>query len=207
MQNAEVSNSNDVRVVAFHNSTEFDFTPEMGCMYDGRPINGRSGAPGIQGGETVTLPYHVGNRLAINLAKRVFNTSPAATADPAGIPTGVPIWSESKLQELADTYLADLYVEAKPIAQSQTDILMAKVEEYKKMVDTLVANTNQGKSAESVVSEVAVPAVSTVVPPESTTAEPSKSYVDKQEVLAELEKRGIKHDKRSNKATLEKLLV
>jgi len=187
---AEVSNPKDFQVVSFHNKESFGFTPEMGCMYDGRPINGVHGSPGIDAGEVITLPYHIGHLLAKNLAKRVFNISPAATVDPAGIPTGVPIWNESKLQDLADTYITELYSEAKPIAVSETDKLMAKVEEYKTMVDKLLNNTPT-----AVPNGVADPAVNKVI------------FADKQEVLAELEKRGIKHDKRQNKETLEKLLA
>lgn len=203
MSNSQVSNPNDFKVVSFHNSTEFGFTPEMGCMYDGRGINGKNGSPGIDPGETIVLPYHIGHRLAINLAKRVFNTSPAATVDPKGIPTGVPIWDEAKLQELANTYLTDLYTENKAIAQSETDLLMAKVEEYKKMVDTLIGKVGTQENLKS--EPGAAKDVSATVLP----VQPLQSLVfaDKQEVLAELEKRGIKHDKRKNKAELEKLLV
>ena len=124
MQNATVSNPNDFKVVSFHNSELFGFTSEMGCMYDGRPINGKSGI-GIAAGETVILPYHVGHLLARNLAKRVLNTSEAATVDPKGIPTGVPIWSQQKLEELSNSFLKELYAEEKPLAQSQTELLMA----------------------------------------------------------------------------------
>lgn len=194
MQQAQVSNPNDFKVVSFHNKESFVFTPEMGCMYDGRPINGIHGSPGIDAGETITLPYHIGKLLAKNLAKRVFNTSPAATVDPAGIPTGVPVWNETKLQELADTYITELYSEAKPIAQSETDRLMAKVEEYKKMVDTLLSVTPK--------IEEKVETTEKVVATESP-----KVFADKQEVIAELEKRGIKFDRRANKANLEKLLA
>lgn len=201
MQNAEVSNPNDLKVVSFHNSTTFDFTPELGCMFDGRAINGKSGAPGIQAGETMVLPYHVGRRLAVNLAKRVMNTSPAATVDPKGVPTGVPIWSESKLDELANTYLTDMYAEAKPVAQSQTDLLMAKVEEYKAMVDKLLP-----KVEPEVIEAPAVESVSPGLPVEVVKTEVT-TYQDKQEVIAELEKRDIRHDKRKSKAELEKLLV
>ena len=42
--NNVVSNPNDFKVVEFINSTDFNFTPEMGCMYDGRPIFGISGS-------------------------------------------------------------------------------------------------------------------------------------------------------------------
>lgn len=195
MENPQISNPNDYKVVTFHNSTEFGFTPELGCMYDGRSINGINGSPGIDAGEKITLPYHIGHRLAINLAKRVLNTSQAATVDKAGVPTGEPIWSESRLKELASTYITELYAETKPIAQSQTDLLMAKVEEYKKMVDSLVAKTTQPE-------EIKDPVVEKPVDP---TVEP-KVFVDKQEVIAELEKRNIKFDRRQTKANLEKLL-
>lgn len=191
LNQAPVSNPNDYKVVSFHNSTDFGFTPEMGCMYDGRSINGANGSPGIDAGEKVILPYHIGNQLAINLAKRVLNTSPAATVDASGVPTGVPVWSKELLTEKAKSYLTDLYAEAKPVAQSQTDILMAKVEEYKKMVDTLVAKTETPKVEETV----------------ETAAPQSQGYQDKAEVIAELTKRGVKFDARQNKANLEKLLA
>lgn len=195
-----ISNPNDYKVVSFHNSTAFDFTSEMGCMYDGRPINGRSGAPGIQAGETVTLPYHIGHRLSINLAKRVLNTSPAATVDKAGIPTGEPIWSESRLKELALTYVKDLYSEDKPAAQSETDKLMAKVEEYKKMVDTLLSQNK--------LTEVSTqPPIDNAHVAKDVSKFPAIVFQDKQEVIAELEKRNVAHDKRKSKAELEKLLV
>lgn len=192
---AKVSNPNDFKVVSFHNSTEFGFTPEMGCMYDGRAINGVNGSPGIDAGEKIILPYHIGNRLAINLAKRVLNTSQAATVDPAGIPTGVPIWSTEKLEEMARSYLSDMYAEAKPITMSETDKLMAKVEEYKSLVEKLIPQTNV--SAQKVEEVIA----------ETTEKVAPQIYQDKAEVIAELTKRGIKFDARSNKANLEKLLA
>lgn len=185
----ENSNPKDLTVVSFHNSTDFDFTPEMGCMYDGRPINDISGSAGIKAGETMVLPYHVGHQLAINLAKRVLNTSPSATVDKAGIPTGVPVWSADRLEEEKNKYLKDLYQEEKPVAQNQTDALMAKVEEYKGMVDKLLAKD------------------STISSEQSSEANSMTAYQDKQEVIAELEKREIKFDRRSSKESLEKLLV
>lgn len=202
MNNPVVSNPNDFKVVEFRNSSDFTFTPEMGCMYDGRPIFGITGAPGINAGESLTLPYHVGQRLAINLAKMV-QIRRAPTVDAAGIPTGVPLWSTEDLDKLKDSFLRELYTEEKPTPVSETDRLMAKVEEYKKMVDTLLA---QGGAA-----PVAIPPAtptSDATAPEAPVAAPSATtYADKQEVIAELEKRGIAHDKRSTKANLEKLLA
>lgn len=203
MQEAKVSNPNDHRVVSFRNSTDFGFTPTMGCMYDGRPINGSQGGPGINAGESLTVPYHIGRQLAVNLAK-IAITKTAPAVDPAGIPTGVPLWDDQRLNNLRDSYLTDLYTEEKPVSLSETDRLMAKVEEYKKMVDQLVAS-------KPVVAEVPVPTpvVTPVVNSPTTPVVPIVPVVfqDKAEVIAELEKRGIQHDKRQNKANLEKLLV
>lgn len=196
MQNAPVSNPNDYKVVSFHNSTDTRFTPDMGCMYDGRPINGVSGLPGIDAGETIILPYHVGHQLAINLAKiSILKSSP--TVDQAGIPTGVPLWDTTRLEAIKNSYIKDLYTEEKPYMMSETDKLMAKVEEYKSMVDKLIPKTeNKENTVEN-----------TVKIEETTEKVAPQSYQDKAEVIAELTKRGIKFDARQNKANLEKLLA
>jgi hypothetical protein len=183
MANEKISNPNDFKVVQFHNSTDFDFTPNMGCMYDGRPISGAKGDSGIAAGESVTLPYHIAHRLAVNLAKAVLTKN--AGADVAGVPTGVPMWSEDKLEALKNGFLTDLYSETKPRALTETDVLMAKVEELNKFV------------------RENVPAKAT----EAAPSESSEGYKDKGEVIAELEKRNVPHDKRKNKAELEKLLA
>lgn len=176
------SNPNDLKVVNFTNSTDFTFTPAMGCMYDGRPILGMTGAPGINAGESMTLPYHVGQRLATNLAKIVM-VRQAPAIDAAGIPTGVPLWNADGLEQLKNSYITELYTETKPIAMSETDKLMEKVEEYRKMVENLMATTTQ-------------------------TPETSNGlYQDKADVIAELTKRDIKFDARKSKAELEKLIV
>lgn len=197
MENPIVSNPNDFKVVSFTNKTDFTFTPEMGCMYDGRPIFGITGAPGVNAGESLTLPYHIGHRLAVNLAK-IVQLRRAPTTDAAGIPTGVPLWSSEDLDKLKNSYMKELYIENKPITMSETDRLMAKVEEYKKMVETLMAT---------------VPTATTTAPVQQTPEVPVMMvgsvpvFKDKQEVIAELEKRNVQHDKRSTKANLEKLLA
>lgn len=185
--NPTQSNPNDFKVVSFHNDTDFVFTAEMGCMYDSRPINGKTGM-GIGIGETMTLPYHIGHQLALNLAKvALIRVAPAV--DKAGIPTGEPLWSDTKLEALKNSFLAELYSEQKPIAMSETDKLMEKVEEYKKMVESLISSKEEEAK------------------PEVEIDSTPKTFLDKQEVIAELDKRGIKHDKRLSKDILEKLIV
>lgn len=198
-----VSNPNDFKVVQFHNSTDFDFTPELGCMYDSRPIFGISGAPCIKAGETITLPYHVGNQLATNLAKALM-TKNAPVTDVAGIPTGVPLWNTTQLEEKKQSFLKELYSEVRPVAQTETDKLMAKVEEYKKLVEDALGQRSATGEANTA-SDPATTGDATVIAPAGTTDAPI-TFQDKADVLAELEKRNIPHDKRKNKVELEKLL-
>lgn len=193
MNNPIVSNPKDFQVVSFHNSTSFDFTPDMGCMYDSRSINGVQGGPGIKAGETMTLPYHIGHQLAKNLAKMsmVLGSGNKPQTDANGQPIIKSIWDDQELERVKKSFLTDLYTEDKPTAMSETDKLMAKVEEYKKMVDTLISSKSEQTPD------------STSVP----TAMVSAGFQDKAEVIAELEKRNVVHDKRKSKAELEKLLA
>lgn len=189
MASPEVSSPNDFKVLTFTNGTNFAFTPEMGCMFDGRPIFGKSGASGIQPGESIILPFHIGNLLAQNLAKAMLNRQ--APSDPAGIPTGVPLWSTERLAELKSTFIVDLYTEEKPIAVSETERLLAKIEEFKTLYPQM-ADTAPTPPVDA---------------PDQAPATGSVVYQDKAQVIAELTKRGVKFDARKTKAQLEKLLV
>lgn len=185
MANPEVSNPNDYKVVTFHNKSDLDFTPELGCMYDSRPIFGASGAA-IKAGESVVLPYHVGSLLAQNLAKAVLNAQ--SSKDTPGIPTGVPLWDDNGLNTLKQSYLTEMYREDRPAEMSETDKLMAKVEEYKSMVEKIVPDAEKEESPKG---EQSAPTI----------------YSDKSEVIAALREKEIKFDARKSKADLEKLLA
>lgn len=203
MTNQSVSNPNDFKVVSFHNSTDLDFTPDMGCMYDGRVINGPKGGPGIKSGEIMTLPYHIGHRLAINLAKIVMirGAGEKPQVDAQGNPMIKSLWDDKGLENLKNTYITDLYSEDKPAAPSQTDVLMDKVEALNKMVQSLVGNKTEVPVQPPVDNDHVAPGATQFEAPNGMT------YQDKAEVIAELEKRGTPHDKRKSKAELEKLIV
>ncbi len=209
MNNPVVSNPKDFSVVEFFNSTNFDFTPELGCMYDSRPLF-------VGSGDRKQFPYHIGNRLAMNLAKAVLIKG-APLHDPnARDPVGKPLWGEEGAKQLANSFIRELYVEEKPIAQSETDRLMARVADLEKLfqdkqkvipsdapkepvmtVEELMKKDFSGQTASEVVNLVTSP----------TTSTEKKVFQDKQEVIAELTKRGVKFDARGSKATLEKLLA
>lgn len=216
MLNPVVSNPNDFKVVTFRNGTDFDFTPDMGCMYDSNPIFGMSGSVGIKAGESMVLPFHVGHRLAINLAKIALlkGASDKPQLDAQGQPIIKHIWSDEELNRVKDSYLTDLYAESSPIVQTETQRLMAKVEELRKLVEAGIQPGAQVKVAPE------VPKSDVVVPPPAESgdktadnanqqSESQKSivYQDKAEVIAELQKRGIPFDARKNKENLEKLLA
>jgi hypothetical protein len=179
-QNPIVTNPNDFKVVEFFNHTDFDFTSELGAMYDGRPLF-------VGSGEKRQYPYHIGHRLAMNLAKAVLVKGAPVHNPNDNNPVGKPLWNDEGVQKLADSFITELYSEDKPIIQSETDRLMAKVAELEKMMNERLASSS-------------VPA--TAITPRVD----EKSYVDKAEVIAELEVRGIKFDRRSSKENLVKLL-
>lgn len=188
--NQAISNPNDYKVVSFHNFTDFDFLPDMGCMYDGRVINGPLGGPGVKAGETMTLPYHIGHRLATNLAKMslIRNSSGLPQKDAEGNPMIKSLWDDKGLENLKNSFITDLYSDDKPAQPSQTDILFEKVEALNKMVESLT-----GKKVEA--------------PETPETSAMTTVYQDKAEVIAELDKRKVTYDKRKSKAELEKLLA
>jgi hypothetical protein len=173
-------NPNDYKVVEFINSTDFDFTPELGAMYDGRPFF-------VKSGEKRQLPYHVGHRLAENLAKQVLLKGAPAHDPKENNPVGTPLWDTAGLDRLKNSFLVELYSEEKAVSKTETDLLMERV----KMLEEKFGSTKESEKSDI----------------EDKGSTGSNTFKDKQEVIAELEKRGIKHDKRSTKDALEKLLV
>lgn len=187
MINPKVSNPNDFKVVDFTNRTDFDFTPEMGCMFDSNPIFGTSGSQGIKAGESLKLPYHVGHRLAVNLAKAKMIRG--AAPDAANNPTGSVLWDSVKLDALKSSFITDLYSEAKPVAETEVSILMKKVAELNKLVTE----------------NIKTPAA--VAVPEPAVEGNKPAFLDKQEVVAELTRRKVTFDPRASKEELEKLIA
>ncbi len=204
MQEGIKNDPKDTQVVSFRNGTDFGFTPEMGCMFDGRAINGNQGGPGINIGESMILPYHVAHRLATNLAKVAkLRRAPVQDMSATGLAVvAKPLWSDEDLTALKQSFLTEMYTEQKPTMVSETDKLMARVEEYRKLVEQLLPKPTEAPAA-----PVEPVVASLVEAPKAETPKTPQVFADKQDVIAELEKRGIKHDKRQNKATLEKLLA
>jgi len=173
------NNINDFKVVTLKNISSFDFTPAFGAMFNSRPIFGKAKAGCIAVGEELIFPYHVGHRLAINLAKKMLIEKDAAPKYGEGDPArSSALFGDEQINTLVGQILISEYQEEKPIQETETDMLMRKFEELNRQVEAM-----KGEK----------------ISPEG--------FKDKQEVIAELEKRGIVHDKRKNKSELEKLLA
>lgn len=177
MENTEF----DFKVVTFKNISDFDFTPALGAMFNSRPIFGKAKAGCIAIGEELQFPYHIGRRLAVNLAKqmliRQIPSPEYGKGDPAQQGSSLAFGDEQVNALVAKIFIGE-YQEEKPVKETETDILMRKFEELNRQVEEM-----KGEKVSS------------------------DGYKDKAEVIAELEKRGITHDRRKNKSELEKLLA
>ena len=175
-----MTNQNDFKVVTLKNISDFEFTPALGAKYDGRSIFGKAGQP-IAPGEELQFPYHVGKRLAINLAKQIQLKKIPAPVFGKGDPTAEVaghILSDETINALVSKILVNEYSEEKPVTENETEKLMKKFEELNKTVESLT----------------------------SKKISPT-GFKNKQEVIAELESKEIQHDKRKTKDELEKLLA
>ena len=124
MNEQKPNNPNDFKVVEVTNPTDFDFTPELGCMFDGNPIY-------LATGETRQFPYHIGRRISLNLAKQVMLKAQEAME---GKDKDKPIWTSVTLSDQADSFMKVLYSEEKPVKISEHDALIQKMNDLEKLV-------------------------------------------------------------------------
>lgn len=136
----------------------------------------------IPAGRSLLMPKPAAKLLAKHLARQVFlKGAPIRDASQTdGKGSDRPLWTDESCQSLADTFLSEEYEEERAIPRTPAEVIAAKIEELNKLIDET---------------------------PSSTEVVPAGGYLDKAEVIAELQKRGIKFDARLNKAALEKLLT
>lgn len=201
MENIKKSDPNDFKVVEFFNSTDFDFTPKLGAMFDGRPLS-------VPSGVRKQFPYHIGHRLAVNLAKAVLIKGEPLHDSSSNNPVGTPLWGDEKVRALENSFLTDLYQDEKPVAMNETDRLMQRVAELEKLYQKREAEKPLDTPKEIVKSIQELVAPETVIiDNQNKSIEINKVYQDKQEIITELERRDIKFDRRQSKDNLVKLLV
>lgn len=159
----------ELKICTVNNISNFDFTPELGAMFGGRPFF-------IKKGESLIAPEPVAYRLAVNLAKAILlSKMPEAEYGKGDDRSSLGVFSSEEVDKLVDQIMQEKYKEEKPAQLSEAELMKRRVEELNS--SPLVETKREGV------------------------------YADKAEVIEELQKRGIKHDARGSKASLEKLLT
>ena len=171
-------------IVTIKNISDFDFTPELGAMFGGRPFF-------VKTGETLQAPEPAGYRLAVNLAKAMLNKKvPVGEAGKGDDRSSLGVYSSDDVLRLVAEIIVDSTREEKKPVLSEADRIAEKIAELNKLKEELL-DIKSGLTAPE---------------PSSSTVKTSSAFNDKAEVIAELEKKGVKFDKRQSKSNLEKLL-
>lgn len=173
-------NENDTKIVRFRNIFDFDFTPEMGAMYGGIPYF-------VPAGGSLLCPKSLADHLATHLARHsIINKAPIRDENELdGKGKDRPLWDDQAIERIKVQLMTEAYTEELPAVQSDAEIMAARV----RSLQESFPEDDAPKKVEPAV--VSAPTV----------------YADKAEVIAALEKRGIKFNARLSKATLEKLLT
>lgn len=161
----------ELKIVTIKNISDFDFTPELGAQFGGRPFF-------IKAGETLIAPEPAAYRLAVNLAKAILvKQCPIPELGKGDDRSSLGTWSDETVDKLVASIMISSSQEEKAPVLTEADRIAAKIDELNKWKESIEEKMSQ-----------------------------SGTVTDKAEVIAELEKRGIKFDRRQTKANLEKLL-
>lgn len=174
---SEMRDPNEGKVVMFTNITDQDFSHPWG----GHPYF-------VKAGETVPLPFYLGDHLATHLARKILlATDKGARAyDPKDLTNanglGTPIWNQETENQMKAKILGDTFTQEAMRPKSEHELLREQVEQLKKLFEERQ--------------------LSNVAPPTSLDG-----YKDKGEVIAELKKLGQPVDARKSKDKLEEQLA
>lgn len=178
------------RIVRLTNPFDFEYTHAWGGIPYTLPM-----------GKPLLLPAPLADHLATHLARQaMIRKAPMRDASQTdGKGTERPLWNDDTIAELKKQILVDEYQETVAPVKTEAEMLRDKIEELNKRFDDMEAEKNGTQMANA------------TDPIEPTTNEPviadASKYLDKAEVIAELDKRGIKYDARASKANLELLLA
>lgn len=215
MNEAELKAQRDAaRIVRIVNPFDFDYTHAWGGIPYTLPV-----------GKPLLFPFPLGDHLATHLARQaLIRKAPLRDeAEVDGKGKDRPLWSDESINELKAKIMTEEYTEEIAPVVSETEIMRRKIEELNKAFSDLRAEIGDKQeddmtpkelqvaieSQEDVVTDPETPETPQDPPsdPNATEGEDSITFMDKKDVVDELNKRGIKFDARKGKAELEKLLV
>lgn len=184
-------NDKEYRIVRITNIAPFDFTGELGARFGGTNFP-------ILAGESKLFPLYLGEHLAMHLARQIIiQKAPIRDEKQTdGKGTDRPLWDEAGIKELTKKIMVEVYQEDKPPIVSEADAIVNRVKDLNKTV--------AGMEEENVKTPAGNVQFAGAMDENQSS---DVVYQDKGEVIAELDKRGIKYDPRSSKAMLESFLV
>ncbi len=198
-----MQNPNEAKVVSFTNIFDFDYTH----AYGGVPYQLRAGV-------TQLFPWAIGDHLATHLARQALIRKAPTRDDNAADGRGGettrsdrPLWDDTAIDALKARILKDAFVEQREAPQTEAETYRRKVEELAKQFPELTPETVPTQVPTATVAAGA-PIGALVAPAPSAPMTPleTSNYVDKAEVIAALTAKGIAHNPRASRASLEKLL-
>lgn len=170
-------NENETTIVKFTNISNFDFNGELGARYGGLDYF-------IPKGESLLVPQFLGEHLAKHLAQQIILKGDGDTST-----SDLPLWSEEKIKEYTDKMVTFVGKDVKEQQKTEAELLSEQVNKLNSAIVEEDDEEDEDKIEVSVASNGEI------------------TYANKQEVISELDRKGIKYDPRQNKAQLEKLLT
>ena len=169
--------NNDLKIVRISNISPFDFTAELGAMFNGVPYF-------VAAGGSLLAPYAIGNHLATALAKQMLiQKAPIRDSNNTdGKGSDRPLWTPDTLDNLKAKIMKEVYEEEAVTPMSPHDVMAKKVKDL---------NKDQQEDG---------------VTPKDVEVKDPVTYKDKKEVIEALEAKKITFDARKTKVQLEKLL-
>lgn len=184
-------NDKEYRIVRVTNISDFEFTGEAGARFAGKNFP-------ILAGKSLLVPLYIGEHLATHLARQILiRKAPIRDASQTdGKGPDRPLWDDSAIADLIKQIMVEVYEESRPIPKTEADAMVERVKNLNDTVDSMdEENISAPKGGNAPFNGEPTDTVASDV-----------VYKDKGEVIAELDKRGIKYDPRSSKTMLESFL-
>lgn len=195
MNEAEIKAQQDAaRIFKVTNPFDFDFTHAWGGVPYTLPM-----------GKPILLPYPLADHLATHLARQsLIRKAPLRDEkETDGKGKDRPLWSEEAIDEIKKSIMQEQYTEQPKPVTSEAELLRQKIEQLNRDFAALSDKVDAKTGGNAPLTEEMKPEPT----PDSTlTVDGQITYKDKAEVIAELNKRGIKFDARMGKEGLAKLL-
>lgn len=141
--------NNETKILKVTNITNFDFTPDMGAMYDGHQYP-------LRAGKSLLAPFTVANHLAKHLARQiVIQEAPIRDEkETDGNGKDRPLFTEESIEIIKGKILSEAYEEEKAPVISESQARADKMAELNDVADPEVKAGKGYKDKAEVIAEL-----------------------------------------------------